>query len=65
MKGDNEDDKKKGEWINVGRQVRTKVNKNKYNFLEDAECNFLTLTFSVKTRIKLPQEQDDRSRKKT
>lgn len=40
LKGDqdNDDHKKRDDkWIKVGREVKTKVNKTKYNFLEDKE----------------------------
>ena len=45
VKGDQEEEgtkKKDDKWINVGRQVRTKVNKTKYNFLEDKDRTFFS-----------------------
>ena len=40
LKGEQEGDegkKKDDKWINVGREIKTKVNKSKYNFLEDKD----------------------------
>ena len=45
VKGDQEEEgtkKKDDKWINVGRQVRTKVNKTKYNFLEDKDRTYFS-----------------------
>ena len=44
LKGDQETDegrKRDDKWINVGREVKTKVNKSKYNFLEDKDRNLI------------------------
>jgi len=67
LKGDQETDegrKRDDKWINVGREVKTKVNKSKYNFLEDKERKLIFM-FSFASSQSILEEQEPPSRKKT
>jgi hypothetical protein len=44
LKGEQEGDegkRKDDKWISVGREIKTKVNKSNYNFLEDKDRKFI------------------------
>lgn len=67
LKGDQDGDEGKrrdDKWINVGREVKTKVNKSKYNFLEDKDRNS-SFYFSPAQSSTIHEEQELASRKKS